>query len=262
MSLLKDIQEAITNPSFRLADILRKAKVLAFRLDHQEFKYWVSQELNGYESNDNIPEYRILREVDSYGSFIGIDFSLAKNIPIPSLSLPEEYRELMRTIYINRGVEAIETLIQQSGNNLTLQIPWTPDAVDVLQPQIFTHMDCISAWREVCVSSFVEVLDTVKNRTLDFVLEIDSKFPNAGDIQYGDKPIPKSYINKVFRNCVFYDNHSLMASDNATITTSQSESTMTDNRSISILSSRDFNGVINLGNISGDVTNSINQLRE
>lgn len=100
MSLLRDIQEAITNPSFRLADILRKAKVLAFRLDHQEFKYWVNRELNGYKPNDNIPEYRILREVDSYGSFIGIPGCLAKNIPIPSLSLPEEYRELMRTICI------------------------------------------------------------------------------------------------------------------------------------------------------------------
>ncbi|MFN5139632.1 MAG: hypothetical protein ACK5HK_15755 [Pseudanabaena sp.] len=259
MSLLRDIQEAITNPSFRLADILRKAKVLAFRLDHQEFKYWVNRELNGYESNDNMPEYRILREVESYGYFVGVAGNQADHIPIPSLSLPKEYRELMRTIYILQGVESIESLVQQSGNNLTLSIPWTPDNVAVLQPKVLTHMECISAWRKVGVISYVAVLDTVKNRILDFVLEIESKFPNAGDIQYGDKPIPKQDIQQIFNSFIL---HSSITSENAPINiSSQLESIMIENRTNNF-QARDINGVINLGTISGNVTNSINQLRE
>ena len=258
MNLLNDIQEAITNPSFRLADILRKAKVLAFRLDHQEFKDWVNQELNGYKSNDNMPEYRILREVDSYGSF-EVAGTLANNIPISSLFLPEEYRELMRTIYIEQGVEFIESLVQQSSNKLTLCILWTPDKVDKLQPKVFTNGHCISAWRKVNVSSFVEVLDTVKNRILDFVLEIESKFPNAGDIQYGDKPIPKQDIQQIFNNCIL---HGSITSENAPITISlQLKSVMTENRTNNF-QARDISGVINLGMISGNVTNSINQLKE
>ena len=259
MNLLNDIQEAITNPSFRLADILRKAKVLAFRLDHQEFKDWVNQELNGYKSNDNMPEYRILREVDSYGYFVGIAGNQADHIPIPSLSLPKEYRELMRTIYILQGVESIESLVQQSGDNLTLCIPWTPDDVAVLQPKVLTHMECISAWRKVGVISYVAVLDTATNRILDFVLEIESKFPNAGDIQYGDKPIPKQDIQQIFNNCIL---HGSITSENAPITiSSQLKSVMTENRTNNI-QARDINGVINLGTISGNVTNSINQLKE
>ena len=201
MSLLSDIQEAITNPSFRLADILRKAKVLAFRLDHQEFKYWVNRELNGYESNDNMPEYRILREVDSYGHFIRRDGAQFVNAPIPSFSLSEEYRELMRTIYISQGVEAIETSIQQSGNNLVLYMPWSPDAIAIIQPKTYKYMNCISAWQAVCVSFLVEVLDAVKNRILDFVLEIESKFPNVNDIRYGETLIPKHDIQHIFSNC-------------------------------------------------------------
>jgi hypothetical protein len=120
-------------------------------------------------------------------------------------------------------------------------------------------MDCISAWREVCVSSLVEVLDTVKNRILDFVLEIDSKFPNAGDIQYGDKPIPKQGIQQIFNNCIL---HGSITSENAPIIiSSKLESVMTENRTNHI-QARNINGVINLGTISGNLTNSISQLRE
>jgi hypothetical protein len=257
MSLLRDIQEAITNPSFRLSDILRKAKVLAFRLDHQEFKDWVNRELNGYKSNDNMPEYRILREIDSYGHFIRRDGAQFVNAPIPSLSLSEEYRELMRTIYISQGVEAIETSIQQSKNNLVLHMPWSPDAIAIIQPKTYRYMNCVSAWQAVCVSSFVEILDTVKTRILDFVLEIESKFPNAGDIQYGDKPIPKQDIQPIFYNCIL---HGSITSENAPVTiSSQLESVMTENR---INNFRNINGVINLGTISGNVINSINQLKE
>lgn len=259
MSLFSDIQEAITNPSFRLADILRKAKVLAFRLDHQEFKDWVNQELNGYKSNDNMPEYRILREVDSYGHFIRRDGAQFVNAPIPSLSLSEEYRELMRTIYISQGVEAIETSIQQSKNNLVLHMPWSPDAIAIIQPKTYRYMNCVSAWQAICVSSFVEILDTVKTRILDFVLKIESKFPNAGDIQYGDKPIPKQDIQPIFYKCIL---HGSITSENAPITiSSQLESIMIENRTNNF-QARDINGVINLGTISGNVTNSINQLRE
>jgi hypothetical protein len=259
MSLLRDIQETITNPSFRLADILRKAKVLAFRLDHQEFKDWVNRELNGYKSNDNMPEYRILREVESYGYFVGIAGNQGDHIPIPSHSIPKEYRGVMRTIFISQGVECIESLVQQSGNNLTLCIPWTPDDVAVLQPKVLTHMECISAWRKVGVISYVAVLDTVKNRILDFVLEIESKFPNAGDIQYGNKPIPKQDIQQIFNSFIL---HSSITSENAPINiSSQLESIMIENRTNNF-QARDINGVINLGTISGNVTNSINQLKE
>ena len=63
MSLLREIQEATTNPNYRLADVLRLSKILAARLSHQELRNWVEKELNGYKSSDVIPQYRILKNL-------------------------------------------------------------------------------------------------------------------------------------------------------------------------------------------------------
>ena len=45
---IRGIRNDIVNPDSRLSDILRKAKVLAYRLDLPDFKAWVDYELDGY----------------------------------------------------------------------------------------------------------------------------------------------------------------------------------------------------------------------
>jgi hypothetical protein len=60
MSLLREIQEAAIDAKLPLATLLRKCKVLGARLGNGEFKEWVENELNGYTSTDDLPEYRVL----------------------------------------------------------------------------------------------------------------------------------------------------------------------------------------------------------
>ena len=56
-SVFDKIQDDILGAT-DLSLILRKAKVLAYKLKNQEFKDWVEHELNGYDENDLLPEYR------------------------------------------------------------------------------------------------------------------------------------------------------------------------------------------------------------
>jgi len=70
MSLLRDIQNAAVSKDTDVATLLRKCKILAVRLGNDEFKNWVDSELNGYESIDNLPEYRILHTI-SHRHFSG-----------------------------------------------------------------------------------------------------------------------------------------------------------------------------------------------
>ncbi|NET57622.1 MAG: hypothetical protein F6K47_16110 [Symploca sp. SIO2E6] len=46
MSLLRKVQEATIAPNFRLADVLRMAKILSKRLAHQPLNDWIEKELN------------------------------------------------------------------------------------------------------------------------------------------------------------------------------------------------------------------------
>src|SRR5260370_5408794 len=57
--MLQQIQGDLLNQGVALSTILRKAKVLASQLRSEELSNWVSQELDGYKSNDNLPDYRV-----------------------------------------------------------------------------------------------------------------------------------------------------------------------------------------------------------
>lgn len=205
MSLLREIQSATTNPSFKLADILRKAKILAARLEHQPFKNWIEKELNGYDSDDTIPPYRILTDLQSRGNFSGSFGSGAKNVPIPLLNIPKEFHEYFNQISVLEGVGAVESLVEQATQTGTGVVTsfWSPDAVALLSREFYQNMNCLQAWRDIPLSSYVSIIDTVKNKILDFSLEIEAEAPEAGEVKPGTKPVPEETINHIFENCIF-----------------------------------------------------------
>ena len=47
MSIIQQLQDDIVNEQVSLASILRRAKILAYGLKHDELKNWVDNELNG-----------------------------------------------------------------------------------------------------------------------------------------------------------------------------------------------------------------------
>ena len=70
MSLLREIQNlaSCSSKDIDLSSLLRKCKILSARLNHHEFKVWVEKELNGYESDEELPSSRIMK-VMSKGHF-------------------------------------------------------------------------------------------------------------------------------------------------------------------------------------------------
>jgi hypothetical protein len=51
--LIQSIQQDILSTNVSLTNILLKAKVLAYQLKNDEFKQWVKNELDGYDSIDS-----------------------------------------------------------------------------------------------------------------------------------------------------------------------------------------------------------------
>ena len=101
MSLLREIQDATCNQELKLANTLRKCKILAVRLNHALFKNWVDSELNGYQPNKNLPTYRIINNAELQGNFNN-GFILVSNFSIPTLHLPEEYSNMLTTLFFLR----------------------------------------------------------------------------------------------------------------------------------------------------------------
>jgi AbiTii len=230
MSLLRRIQDATVDPKFQLADVLRMCKILSARLDHPAFKEWIKQELNGYEDRQQMPDYRILKNLGCRGDFFGAFGSGLKNAPIPPISLPKEFREVVSTKYILQSVSALESIVGQANqaNKSILHALWEADAVALLGSNIYERMVCGQAWTDIPTAAFVAVLDTVRSSVLDFVIEIEAKEPSAGDAEPGTKPIPDQAISYIFNRCILH-HHNQTALSGAVIQTHNQDTHMSDN---------------------------------
>lgn len=200
MSLLRQIQDAAIDSSIDLPTLLRKCKVLAARLGNDDFKRWIENELSGYDSKDDLPEYRILN-VNSKGHFGGPFGSGIRYADIPLSCMPENFRENLAHSYLMQPIAAIASLAASEKSG-TLQEPWNPDIVAHYGRGIYERMVCMQAWKVIPSSALVAALDTVRTRVLNFVLEIEAQNPAAGEAMTNEKPLPQETVQQIFNTYI------------------------------------------------------------
>ena len=216
MSLLRDIQDAAINSEIDISTVLRKCKVLAVKLGNENFKNWVDQELNGYNNIDNLPDYRIL-SVDSKGDFSGAS-RIVKNADIPLLCIPEQLRETFSNAYCAEPISAYESLLKSSEVD-SFQQKWSPDFVALYGKEIIQNMTCRTAWKVIPYSSIVSLVNSVRNRVLNFVLELESEAPDAGEAPLNKPPLPQDKVIQVI-NTTIHGNVGNIAEGSTNITQS------------------------------------------
>ena len=204
MSLLREIQNAAIESETNLADLLRKCKVLAARLGNAEFETWVDNELNGYKSDDNLPQYRTFG-VHSKGNFLGSFGHQLSNADIPLMTIPEKLREFVSHTYMNSPVASIERLIEDSDGRGSVQEPWLPDLVALVRAEIYENMNCMQAWKVIPIPNLIAILDEIRNRVLSFVLEIEAEDPEAGEAEINSNPVPQERIQQIFHTHIAGD---------------------------------------------------------
>ena len=224
MSLLRDIQEAAIDEQSQVATLLRKCKVLAARLGSEEFSRWIDNELNGYENLDQLPPYRVLN-VRSYGEFVGPFGRQMKNAPIPPSALPEVLREGIQTSKIGMP---ISTLTSLSTDETSSRLSWPPDVVSIYGGRIYEGMNCLIAWQLLPRSALLAILDTVRTRVLNFALEIEKEYPNAGEAAINANPVPEEKVSQVFNTFITGTVQNLATGSNTVKQKAQLDSSSSD----------------------------------
>lgn len=199
MSLLREIQDAAINANVDLPTVLRKCKVLSFRLGNNDFKKWVDSELGGYVSKSDVPDYRIMH-VNSKGHFSGPFGSGLRNADIPLSCLPEELRENLGTSYVNESAASLEALAKSDLGNA--QEPWNPDIVAMFGRHIYNGMNCMQAWKVIPINQIHAIIDSVRNKILNFVLEIEQENPSAGEAEVMTNPVNPEKVAQIFNTYV------------------------------------------------------------
>jgi AbiTii len=180
-TLLNQIRTEAVDSEHDLGSLLRKCRVLAQRLNNADLKTWVMSELDGYQDESNLPDYRVLRHALLLGHYIGAFGSQLKNIQIPLSAVMEEFRQDIVETKVVQGVRGIRELIANSeGGSLRIALPSEAHAA-IRDPNVREDMVLASAVKIINTSPLEGILDTVRNRILNFTLELDSEAPKTGD---------------------------------------------------------------------------------
>lgn len=59
-SIVLELQKEVISPNCDVLNLLRKAHIIAQKLQLEQFDEWILSELNGYKNNNTIPEYRCI----------------------------------------------------------------------------------------------------------------------------------------------------------------------------------------------------------
>lgn len=213
MSEISDLKKAILDDDVALSSILRKAKVLAYSLKIEEMKEWVEKEMNGYDyEKDVIPTYRIIQAYSTG------DFSRgSRNFPIPSVNLPENLREWAETATEIGSIKKLESIIDtaRTRNEFSLIIAWPGDYIVRVSRDILTGEELIGARKIVSRNQLEEIVEVVRNRLLDFILELENRFPESTPEMIASKPEAPEQVTQIFKTTIHGDVHGVIAAPNS-----------------------------------------------
>lgn len=204
-ALLDDIIKLGPDGKQPLPDLLRKCLILGHELKNQLLTDWANQELNGYESSENLPAYRVM-PAPARGNFLG-PFQVQQNRAlIPSVALEEKHREFGETVYLTQSVSAYADIlarIRADSPAGVLTMDWNPNIVAYYQHRLMKNgFVCVAAWQELPVSAVAEMLDTVRNRTLNMALQLEDEIGTSYEDLRRIEPGEASKIQSIVVNNV------------------------------------------------------------
>lgn len=205
MDLLTDIQGAAVDPNHSVGDLLRKCQILAFRLKHEPFKAWVGHELNGYPNDATLPQYRASMRGELKAHLSGPFGSSGQNVPVPISLFPTAVRDDMTRSDFYQGVGMLESLVAQAEQvgQTAMQTSFPVEIYARLE--IWQGYQTMRMWLEVPINAVAGVLDQVRSRALEFVLEIEAENPAAGEPKRGDGNLAEPPVSLARADAIFYN---------------------------------------------------------
>lgn len=206
MTLLEQLVDGAAGDTIPVATLLRQLKVVAARTDTPPLDQWVRHELEGYPNTDGLPDYRGPFDVIVLGDFLGPFNSGLRNVPIPPMTFPEDWRKgPLFQVSFTEPVAELERMAEQDDYRTV----WSPDVVRAynarveqgkIQRTVVEGHVLAQATRAVPGATIAAVLDNVRTRILDLALRLEQAAPAAGqpDAAAESKAQATQVINNYF----------------------------------------------------------------
>ena len=209
MNLLDEVSSDLVNESADLSNTLRKAKMLARAIGLPEFREWVDCELSGYPELDKVPSYRRFNPTN-IGTFSGPFQSMIKNVVLPTYNLPPEVKEFAKNLVFFEGVGELEALAAQAPDSH--QVKWSQEMILLAQDSLKMtgSMVLVDAHQPIPSHLISGILDQVKNKLLEFVLDLQDSNVTSEDLN--NRAVKPDLARNIFNNIEIYGDRNIIAS--------------------------------------------------
>jgi hypothetical protein len=184
MKLINDIINELIDTEKSLSSPLLKTKVLASRLQNETLLNWVSNELKGYDTTGELPDYRKYNG-NITGTYINGNMQY-NDQPVPTAGLKMKLEEVLRSMDFYISISALETLKGENRSG-SLEHTFPAELIGLIQQNWRKmgnpYLQLINCKKSVSVNAVVEILAFVRNNLLDFMLKIDAEFGNITEIE-------------------------------------------------------------------------------
>jgi hypothetical protein len=204
--LIDEIIQLAVDDKSPISTLLRRCLVLAYSLDNAKLKAWVESELNGYAHTDDVPDYRKV-PVIAKGFFVGMVRQI-NDQPLPPSLLQKEHRHFAETAILTQPIAAYEPPQHGTTKEPIIRIEWPPDLTAFYQHKFIDGHVLLRAWQEIAPSNFIALIDTVRNRTLRFALELQMELGLVSD-NFSALPNEKvdQYVMNIYGGNVIIADH-------------------------------------------------------
>lgn len=162
--LVIELQQDATNPDIKIADLLRKALLVAMKLGISKFEEWISQELDGYKDPKHVPDYRnVVGEIRYLNQYYGKFF--------PMLIHEEKLAEKLNKRNLTQPIGEIESMLKdEGGKNSSFYMPFSPAVeANLMEGMSFQSRPTL----HLNEGSLYGILDAVRTRILRWALQLE-----------------------------------------------------------------------------------------
>lgn len=219
-NLVESIISDIADSKIKIGDLLRKTRILAFKLQNDSLKSWLNCEVNGYSDEMELPDYRKLSavlfgQITQDRGFAGMAQHAHFQLPVDHLD--NKIRALVQSWNCFNPIAEIQDIIDTRSNEGCVHVTCNTNVIPLIQQGLVRNVYINQIWLEVQIYDLVNIIESVKNQLLEMMLNVDSELDLGADFNI---PQDRQRVNNVVNNITagvanFGDNSHLKVSNNA-----------------------------------------------
>ncbi|MBP1638660.1 MAG: hypothetical protein H6Q17_243 [Bacteroidetes bacterium] len=174
--MIKKLITDLAYDNITLSQALIRAKLIAHKINNEDFRLWIDNELNGYSSLDILPSYRIIP--CELQAVINVPFEGRRTIPMETSALDTMFKGKFSLYEMNifQSVSILEVNIQEAKSNTGYEN--IPQNIVKMFREMAHEPQLIEVHRIMQFSQLSHILNLTKQKLIDTLLKLDREFPN------------------------------------------------------------------------------------